>query len=165
MRIIKFEKDIKLILNQLLLNQLIVCVKNASPNEACGLLFGEVKEIVHNGEYQYHFRGKKFSCIESNQKSPVAFLMKNLEELNRIFQEAFQKDNLRLISIFHSHPGGTYPSETDFTNMRFLDNCGNKAFKNQIWAIMNVRNMKLNGYILFNNEFMQIEVKIKNSKT
>ena len=163
MRIIKFEKDIKLILNQKLLNQLIECVKKASPNEACGLLFGEVKEINHNDKYQYHFIGKKFSCIESSQKSPVAFLMNNLEELNRIFQEAFQKDNLRLISIFHSHPGGTYPSETDFTNMRSLDNCGNKAFKNQIWAIMNARNKKLNGYILFNGEFMQIEVEIKNS--
>jgi len=163
MEIIKFEKDIKLILNHILFNQLIECVKSASPNEACGLLFGTVKEIEYTGKYQYHYIGKKFNCIESNQKSPVTFLMNNLEEINRIFQDAFQKDNLRLISIFHSHPGGTYPSETDFSNMRSLDNCGNKAFKNQIWAIMNARNKKLNGYILFNGEFMQIEVEIKNS--
>ncbi len=154
-----------MILNHILFNQLIECVKSASPNEACGLLFGDVKEIDYKGEYQYQYVGKKFNCIESNQKSPVAFLMNNLEELNRIFHDAFQKYKLRLISIFHSHPGGTYPSEIDFSNMRFLDNCGNKAFKNQIWAIMNARNMKLNGYILFNNEFMQIEVEIKNSKT
>jgi proteasome lid subunit RPN8/RPN11 len=162
LRIIKFEEDIKLILNTILINQLIECVKNASPNEACGLVFGDVKEIDYKGEYQYHYVGKKFNCIESNQKSPVAFLMSNLEELNRIFLEAFQKYNLRLISIFHSHPGGTHPSETDFTNMRFLDNCGNTAFKNQIWAIMNANNKKLKGYILFKDEFMQIEVKIKN---
>ncbi|MFX0071316.1 MAG: Mov34/MPN/PAD-1 family protein [Candidatus Hermodarchaeota archaeon] len=162
MRTIKFEKDIKLILNNILFNQLIECVKSASPNEACGLVFGDVKEIDYKGEYQYHYVGKKFNCIESNQNSPVAFLMNNLEELNQIFQEAFQKHNLRLISIFHSHPGGTYPSETDFTNMRFLDNCGNNAFKNQIWVIMNARNKKLNGYILFKDKFMQVEVKIKN---
>ena len=93
MRNIRFEKDIKLILNTILFNQLIECVKSASPNEACGLIFGDIEEIDYKGEYQYHYIGKKFNCIESNQKSPVAFLMNNIEDLNRIFQEAFQKHN------------------------------------------------------------------------
>ncbi|MFX1408954.1 MAG: Mov34/MPN/PAD-1 family protein [Promethearchaeota archaeon] len=157
---IKFEKDIKLVLNHVLFNQLKECVKNASPNEACGLLFGEVKEIEYNGEYHYYYVGKKFNCIESSKKSPVSFLMDNLEELNKLFQEAFQKYNLRLISIFHSHPSGTYPSETDLKNMRFLDNCGNRAFKNQIWTIMNAKSENLNGFILFKNEYLQIDIEI-----
>lgn len=144
---------------------MIKCVRNASPNEACGLIFGEIKEIGYMDEFQYHYIGKQFNCIESSQKSPVAFLMNNLEDLNAIFQVAAEKYNLQLISIFHSHPGGNYPSEVDFSNMRLLDNCGNRAFKNQIWSIMNARNTKLNGYILFNNEFMQINVEIKKMKT
>ncbi|MFX1314879.1 MAG: Mov34/MPN/PAD-1 family protein [Promethearchaeota archaeon] len=151
-----------MVLNGELFNQLRECVKNANPNEACGLLFGEVKEIDHNGEYQYYYEGKKFNCIESNQKSPVSFLMNNFEELNRLFQDASQKYNLQLISIFHSHPSGTYPSDTDLKNMRFLDKCGNKAFKNQIWIIMNANSEKLNGFILFNDEFLQIDIEIDN---
>lgn len=165
MEIIILEKDIKLILNQIILNDLIECVKTAIPNEACGLIFGEIREINYKDEFQYHFVGKQFNCIESNQKSPVAFLMNNLEELNRIFEVAFKKYGLHLISIFHSHPGGNNPSEIDLSNMRLLDNCGNRAFKNQIWTIMNAKNKKLNGYMLFNNEFIQIEVEIKKIQT
>ncbi|MFX1260247.1 MAG: hypothetical protein ACFFAN_20545, partial [Promethearchaeota archaeon] len=82
----KFQKDIKIILNQKIYENLIKCVKNASPNEACGLIFGNIKEISIPNGYQYHYLGKKFECVESNKKSPVSFFIENIEELNRIFQ-------------------------------------------------------------------------------
>ena len=68
--------------------------------------------------------------------------------------------SLRLISIFHSHPAGSSPSGVDHANMEFLDNCGNKAFKNQIWTIMDAQNFNLNAYIYYNEEIMKVAVEV-----
>ncbi|MHA1489776.1 MAG: Mov34/MPN/PAD-1 family protein [Promethearchaeota archaeon] len=160
MKKIKFEKDIKIILNNKTLDDLKTCVKKSQPNEACGLIFGDIKEIVRAGEYHYEYIGKKFNCIESDKKSPVEFLMEDIEKLNEVFQDAAQKYDLRLISIFHSHPAGAYPSGVDTRNMKYLDNCGNNAFRNQIWTIMDAQNHELNGFIYFNEEFMQVGLEI-----
>jgi len=46
--------------------------------------------------------------------------------------------------------------------MKFLDEFDNKAFKNQIWSIMDASNYKLNSFIYLNKELKQINVKIKN---
>ncbi|MFO8018356.1 MAG: Mov34/MPN/PAD-1 family protein [Promethearchaeia archaeon] len=156
----EFQKDIKIFINQPLFNKIKECVRNAEPNEACGLVFGEIKEVEVDSGFQYHYIAKKFECIESNKKSHVSFLMDNFEELNRVFQNAFEEYHLRLISIFHSHPSGAYPSGVDTKNMRFLDNCGNRAFKNQIWTIMDAKTQELNGFIYFQKEFLKIDVKI-----
>ena len=159
----KFEKDIKIVIDQEILATLKACVKNASPNEACGLIFGDIKQVQKpdSEEYEIHYVGKKFNCIESNEKSPVAFLINDIEKLNAIFKEASQQYNLRLVSIFHSHPSGAHPSGVDHGNMEYLDDCGNKAFKNQIWTIMGARKLKLNGFIYYNKELMQVDVKVK----
>ena len=136
-----------------------ICIKKASPYEACGLIFGDIREINISEEgFQYHYIGQIFECIESTKKSTVAFLIDNIEELNKIYQNAAKKYNMRLISIFHSHPGGTYPSGEDTKNMKYLE--GFKAFKNLIWTIMNAENYDLNGFIYFNNEFWQIAIEV-----
>jgi proteasome lid subunit RPN8/RPN11 len=158
----KIQNDFKILIKTQIYNKMVNCVNKASPNEACGLVFGEIKEVEENGDFQYHYLPKKFNCIESSRKSTVAFLMNNIEELNALFYEAFSKYNLRLISIFHSHPGGNYPSGIDVDNMKYLDNCGNKAFKNQIWTIMDATNKEINGFIYFNNELVQIDVRLEN---
>lgn len=155
----KFEKDITIIIKQEIFDQLKRCVKNASPNEACGFIFGTIEQINNNGDYHYRYIGKKFECVKGHQ-SPVSFLIDNVEMLNNIWSEAYQKHKLNLISIFHSHPGGAYPSGVDTRNMKFLDDCGNKAFKNQIWTIMDASNHELNGFIYFNKEFVQTSVEI-----
>ena len=161
----KFENDIKIILTNEILSQLIKCVDNASPNESCGLIFGEISQvsILGSEEFQYHYIGKKFTCIESNEKSPVAFLINDIEKLNSIILEGIHNNNLRLISIFHSHPSGARPSGIDTHNMEFLDDFGIKTFKNQIWTIMSARSKKLNGFIYFHKKLMQVYVKIENT--
>ncbi len=157
----KFENNIKFIINNPILEQMKSCVKNGSPNEACGLVFGQIKEINFEEGFQYHFIGQHFKCIESDNKSTVAFLIENVEELFKIYQEAVEKLKLRLISIFHSHPAGSHPSGVDLSNMKFLDKCGIKAFKNQIWTIMDATNYEINGFIYFNKVLMQIDLKIE----
>lgn len=159
----KFETDIKIVIDQEILTKLKTCVNNASPNEACGLIFGDIKQVqnLDSEEYEIHYIGKQFNCIESNKKSPVAFLIDDIEKLNTIFKEASQQYNLRMVSIFHSHPSGAHPSRVDHGNMEYLDECGNKAFKNQIWTIMSARSLKLNGFIYYKKELMQVDVVIK----
>ena len=154
----EFENDIKIIAPPDIFEKLKTCVKHASPNEACGLIFGSIKEIKVKRGYEYHYIGQMFECIESSNKSTVAFLMDNIEELNKLYQKAAQKYNMRLISIFHSHPGGAFPSGIDRHNMEHLNNF--KAFKNLIWTIMDAGNNDLNGFIYYNQEILQVVVNI-----
>jgi len=156
----KFEKDIVINIKQKIIDSLKTCVINARPNEACGLIFGDIKEIQVSEGFQYHYIAQKFECFESDRKSPVSFLIENIEKLNQVWQNASQKFNLRLISIFHSHPAGSSPSGVDHYNMEFLDNCGNKAFKNQIWTIMDAQNFNLNAFIYYQEEIMKIAVEV-----
>lgn len=162
-RSIQLQKDIRIKIGNNILEQLKLCVENAYPNESCGLLFGVIEEIEYSGDFQYVFTSKRFHCIESDQKSPVAFLISNMEKMNEIFKTAAQKYNLRLISIFHSHPSGSYPSNVDYKNMKFLNGFSNKAFRNQIWLIMSARDHNLNGFIYYRDKLKQVIVDILES--
>jgi len=154
----KLLEDIKFIIDDEIFKKLTTCVKNASPYEACGLIFGEINEKKIEDGFQYHYLGQRFECIESTNKSTVAFLIDNLEELNEIYKTAAKKYNKRLISIFHSHPAGSSPSGVDTDNMKHLNEF--KLFKNLIWTIMSAGNYDLNGFIYFNKEYFQILVEI-----
>lgn len=149
-----------MVINQEIFEQLKLCVINAKPNEACGLIFGDIEQGKVAESFQYLYYTKKFDCIEPDKKSPVKFLIKNIEKLNKLFYNAYQNHNLRLISIFHSHPSGAHPSRFDVENMKLLDEFDNRAFRNQIWTIMDGNNYKLNGFIYLEKELQQINVKI-----
>ncbi len=156
----KFEKDIKLLINDNIIKEMIICVRNASPNEACGLIFGDIKEIKVEKGFQYHYIGNKFDCLDSDRKSPVAFLIENIEKLFEIYYNAVNKYKLKLISIFHSHPAGAYPSGVDERNMKFLDKHGFSGFKHQIWSIMDANNKEINGFIYYKKKLIQVDVQI-----
>jgi len=169
---IQFEDDIKLVLSREIIEQLRICVNNSHPNEACGIIFGEITQIVkrdRNNDFIYYYRGTNFECIQSERKSTVAFLIENIEKLHEIIQSKVQQLNLkgknRLISIFHSHPSGSYPSSLDLNQMKFLDSFSSvmhrftsKAFKNLVWTIMDGITYELRGFIYINPKFFQIEV-------
>jgi len=164
---LKFQKDIILFLPDSILKQMENCVEKAYPNEACGLAFGKREQINNPNEkndFLYYFNIERFNCIDSDKKSPIAFLIENIEKLNQIYHEAHQKFNMKFISIFHSHPSGNHPSGADRENMERLQNSGLKSFQFIIWSIMDAENKDLKGFIFLNNEINQVEVKIKNSK-
>lgn len=98
-------------------------------------------------------------------------MIENIEKLHKTIQnligELKLERKMRLISIFHSHPSGSYPSSVDINNMKFLDNFSNvnhnyvsKAFKNLIWSIMDSNTFEINGFIYLSSELLQVEVKI-----
>ena len=174
MMIIEYQKDIKLYIPKEILSGLKTCIQAAYPNEACGIVFGEISQIpnkVLENDYFYHYTAKKFSCIKSDKKSMVAFLIKNIEELHQTIVKSMLelgiKETTRLISIFHSHPSGNRPSTTDIDNMRFLNEFSNldhkfisKAFKNLIWLIMDGSSFELRGFIYLNSRLYEIDIII-----
>ncbi len=156
------EKDIIFFLNNDILEKMKMCVNKATPNEACGFVFGNVKQVMAKPEdYQYHYFAKQFHCVDSNHKSPVAFLISDPIEFDKVYKEAALNHKLQLISIFHSHPSGNRPSGTDLNNMKYLDNFGLKNVKNQIWTIMDAKNKKIKGFVYLQKELVQVEVIIE----
>jgi proteasome lid subunit RPN8/RPN11 len=168
----KKQNDIQLLLDPKILLDLIKCVENAFPSEACGLIFGNILEIPNEqqeDDYYYQYVCRNFHCISSDESSSVSFLIANEELLHDIIfnetQASANNNEIRLISVFHSHPKGTSPSLTDMDQMKYLDyfssinhNYGNKAFKHLIWVIMDAVNHNLDGYIYFEREIQQVKI-------
>ena len=162
----KHEKDIILSINKELLAEIYQCVEKASPNEACGLIFGKIQEeqkSKNKNEYSYYYHSYKFECIESSLKSPVAFLMDNYEKLIDISNK--YSKNMQLLSIFHSHPGSAYPSGVDIPYMKNYYKSGINKFKHLIWTIINAKSQELNGFIIIFDELKQISIQIIENNT
>ena len=173
-KMIERQTDISLFMKKELLNELKKCVQDAHPNEACGIIFGSITQIPNKekeNDYYYHYTASNFSCIESDKRSMVAFLIENTELLNQTIIKAMSELGIekqtRLISIFHSHPSGNIPSITDIENMRFLNEFSDikhkfisKAFRNLIWLIMDGFSFEISGFICLNSHIYQIEIKI-----
>lgn len=170
------QNDIKLLLNTEIFSDLVKCVKKAFPNEACGLIFGNIKEVANKyqeQDYFYHYIARNFHRISPDKSSSVSFLIENEKLLHDIImKETHEHHNhkeMRLIGIFHSHPKGTFPSFNDMNQMKYLDyfssikhNFGNKAFKNLIWVIMDAVNHDINGFIYFEKKVQQIKILMRN---
>ena len=162
----KRENDIKLILSLSIVESLKKCKRNAMPIESCGLIFGEIAKVEIDPEkHQIHYVGKQFYCLKSNVESLGSFnLIQDSDKYFEIHQEAVIRNKLRMISIFHSHPVPAYPSSIDEENMKFLDKdvgIVKNPFKNQIWTIMDMNTEKINGFIYFNKELLQIDLQIR----
>ncbi|MHA1191106.1 MAG: Mov34/MPN/PAD-1 family protein [Promethearchaeota archaeon] len=171
----KIQNDIKLLVNPEIFSKLIKCVENAFPSEACGLIFGNILEVPNEQQeedYYYHYISRNFHCIPPDKSSSVSFLIENEELLHDIIMKETRKSHnyneMRLISIFHSHPKGTFPSFSDMDQMKYLDyfssinhKFGNKAFKNLIWVIMDAVNHDMNGFIYFERKIQQVKILMK----
>ncbi len=161
---LKYEKDIILLIKRKILENIIRCVEKATPNEACGLIFGKIEEKkIPNREdqYSYYYYAYKFECIESTHKNPVAFLMddyKILVNLSNLYSKNF---NYQMFSIFHSHPGSAHPSGVDIPYMENYYRSERSKFKHIIWTIMNAESKELNGFIFIDNELNKIEIEIR----
>jgi proteasome lid subunit RPN8/RPN11 len=170
----KLQQDIIFLISPEIYESLKICVQKAYPNESFGLIFGsKPKEIPlkNTGEFQYHYIAEVFECIKSDRSSPVDFLMENIEELYRVINNASKKFNARVLSIFHSHPSGSYPSGFDINYMKYLDEFHRKVLEspipikipisNQIWTIIDGSNFDINGFIYLENEVQQIQLRIE----
>ena len=116
--------------------------QRALPNEACGIMAGEItgdKGIV-----------KKVYFTENSDVSPESYFMEPDEQFN-IFRN-MRENNLELISIFHSHPETpARPSGKDI-EMAF--------YPEAIYAIISFKNVEpvLKAYLIKDKKVRLIEV-------
>jgi proteasome lid subunit RPN8/RPN11 len=157
---LKFEKDIIFHINIDLLHKLISCVDKAFPNEATGLLFGNIEQVNLKNDFLYHYYVKNFKCTESSHKSPVAFLLDNDELLFKISYKIEKEEGLNVIGIFHSHPSETYPSSVDNYYMKIFYDSGILKFKHLIWVIMDSESKESMAFVFLKGELTQISLKI-----
>jgi proteasome lid subunit RPN8/RPN11 len=159
-----YEKDIILFIDNKIIEKLIKCVEKAAPNEACGLIFGNIEEKKKSeseDEYSYYYNAYIFECIESSHKSPVSFLMDDYEKLIKLSNSHKEDFNYQLLSVFHSHPGTATPSGIDLPYMESYYKSKLAKFKYLLWTIMNAENKELNGFIFLDDELKRILVKIR----
>lgn len=99
----------KLHLPQNLFDEMISHCKEASPNEACGILAG-----IEN-------KASKIYKMTNIEKSPVSYFMDSKEQFN--VMKDIRENNLKMLAIFHSHPSSpAYPSAKD-VSLAFYEDC------------------------------------------
>lgn len=80
--------------------EMIACVMNLYPEEACGLVGGQDS------------RAARLYPVENALHSPVAFEMEPLQQIRAML--AMEAEGLELLAIYHSHPHGpARPSGSD----------------------------------------------------
>ncbi|MHA2288157.1 MAG: Mov34/MPN/PAD-1 family protein [Promethearchaeota archaeon] len=156
----RFEKDISFSLSKGIIGRINNCIKNFYPNEACGFMFGTVKEFNDRGDYKYKFYVEKFQCVESSILSPTSFLIDNDGKLLELANTILLRDGLKLLAILHSHPAGATPSSFDKESMKYYHNCGIQKFSHLVWIIVDSRNQNINGFIYLENKLTRIKVEI-----
>ena len=103
---------------------------NKKPNESCALLFGkkENEKITVNEVF----------LTENIEKSPVNFTISADQRLEA--DKIERESNLKIISIFHSHPDSeAYPSNTD---KKFME------LNPVVWIIFSGISKEFKAYVL-----------------
>ncbi len=119
---------------------------NAKPNEACGLIAGEVENGVK--------RVKKVYLLTNIDQSPEHFSMDPKEQFGAI--KDIRNNGFTLIGNFHSHPETpSRPSEED----------KRLAFDSEasylILSLMNEEKPVLNSFRIVNNEASPEELRVE----
>ena len=156
----RLKKDIVFVVGRSLTRNIDKCIEKAYPNEACGFIFGDVKEFNNNGDFKYTYYSKVFQCIESSKLSPVAFLLDNDQKILELSKIISNDKKLQLLAIFHSHPAGANPSSVDKKCMKHYHNCGIKNFNHLVWILVDSRNKDIKGYIYLYNKLTQIKMEV-----
>lgn len=98
----------KIMLTKEQINEMKKHIITNRPHEACGLIIGSIKNTTAVGEEILKMKNVRHSKVE--------FYM-DPTELYNAYMYAEEKGK-EIVSIFHSHPGGTNPSNHDLKNMR-----------------------------------------------
>jgi proteasome lid subunit RPN8/RPN11 len=154
----RFEKDIIFTINKEIISRINNCIEESYPNEACGFLFGSIREVNNHGDFKYTYYCEFFHCIESGILSPASFVLDNDDKILELSNNIVKNKSLKLLGIFHSHPAGANPSSFDKKSMKYYHNCGIEKFKHLVWIIVDSRNKNINGFMYLENKLTQIRV-------
>ena len=121
---------------------LIVITKERYPEEACGLLFGDLKreEAVV----------RKITALHNTLRSPTNFQI-DPEEFLRALVEA-EKEDMQHIGFFHSHPASPKPSTTD---VRYMG-----LWPESIWLIVSSISHRMAAYQTIGGSLQKLDLKV-----
>jgi len=121
---------------------LIVIAGERYPEEACGLLFGDLKreEAV----------AKKITPARNALRSPTDFQI-DPEEFLRALVEA-EKEDMHHIGFFHSHPASPAPSTTDVRCMGL--------WPESIWLIISSISHRMAAYQIIGGSLEKLDLKV-----
>ncbi|MCP4761723.1 MAG: hypothetical protein GY870_08075 [archaeon] len=151
----KQEKNIVMSIKKELYEKLKQISANSYPNESCALIFGTITKKKSENYVKYSYNSVKIDKFESSKPDPYSFIIEDYELLGQKWIKA-QEEGLKLISIFHSHPSGAFPSNIDKKYMKQMG----KAYPNIIWTIYGNESRELNGFILIKKNFFQCGINI-----
>ncbi|MEM1581823.1 MAG: M67 family metallopeptidase [Candidatus Bathyarchaeia archaeon] len=118
-------------------------VKKIYPIEACGVLFGVIKDE------EMHL--KKIVPLRNVIKSESMFQI-DPEDFLKILIVS-EAEGLQHIGFFHSHPGNVKPSEIDLKYM--------KLWPESIWLIISSLNYEIAAYQIVNEHLREVPVEIE----
>jgi proteasome lid subunit RPN8/RPN11 len=134
----------KLVISKKLLEEIISYCKDASPNEACGILAGRNHEVI---------KVYKMTNIEN---SPISYTMDSREQFSAM--KDMRENNLSMIAIFHSHPlSPAYPSKKDMELAFYEDSA---------YVIVSLFNLKpvVKAFSIKEKKVEEIEIVVMNVK-
>jgi len=122
---------------------LIEETKKKYPLEACGILFGDIKD----GEAIV----KKIIAADNMLESSTNFQV-NPREFLEVLSEA-EEEGMQLIGFFHSHPAAPSPSITDIRYM--------KLWPQNIWLIISSLDYRIEAYQVVADKPQKIIINAK----
>ena len=133
--------EIRLLLTENQINNLISSTKEDLPNESCSLLLGNILDC--------EYRVKVLKRMNNLAHSEYSFNM-DPDELMKVYQWASKKE-LDVIGIYHSHLDGSNPSATDLTFMRINP---------VIWLIYELSGSIFRAFIIVQDKLKEVKIKI-----
>ncbi len=121
---------------------LIETAKERYPEEACGLLFGDLEreEAVV----------RKITALQNTLRSPTDFQI-DPEEFLRALAEA-EEEYMHHIGFFHSHPASPKPSTTDSRYMGL--------WPESIWMIVSSISHRMAAYQTIGGSLQKLDLKV-----
>ena len=122
-------------------DELISHCKDASPNEACGILAG-----IEN-------KASRIYKMTNIEKSPVSYLMDSKEQFK--VMKDIRENNLKMLAIFHSHPSSqAYPSAKDL-NLAF--------YEDSIYIIVSLieSDPAVKGFLIKEGKIKEVAIAVK----
>lgn len=133
--------EIRLLLTENQINNLISSTKEDLPNESCSLLLGNILDC--------EYRVKVLKRMNNLARSEYSFNM-DPDELMKVYQWASKKE-LDVIGIYHSHLDGSNPSATDLTFMRINP---------VVWLIYELSGSIFRAFIIVQDKLKEVKIKI-----
>ena len=143
MNIIRYYKNLKLIISDSLLQEIALLSLQHYPNEFGGLLIGKYSE---NFKILNIYQSMMPECY---QNSPIEFVRQS-DNLQSYFNELFNETGLYYVGEWHTHPNGeAFYSHTDLQAMTTIAHFEYVQILNPILLILSITNNKVMDFNFF----------------